>query len=100
MTMMVVPLACACFSAVRNAAAPTKSRCENGSSNIKSGGRSANAAAIATRYLKTLLFGITPLDPATFVVAPAVLAAVALLTCYLPARRATRIDPMIALRSE
>jgi predicted permease len=58
------------------------------------------AAAIATRYLKTLLFGITPLDPATFVAAPAVLAAVALLTCYLPARRATRIDPMIALRSE
>jgi predicted permease len=57
-------------------------------------------AAIATRYLKTLLFGITPLDPATFVAAPIVLAAVALLTCYLPARRATRIDPMIALRCE
>jgi len=58
------------------------------------------AAAIVTRYLKTLLFGITPLDPTTFVYAPIVLAAVALLTCYLPARRATRIDPMIALRAE
>jgi putative ABC transport system permease protein len=58
------------------------------------------AAALATRYLETLLFGITPLDPTTFVTAAIVLAAVALLTCYLPARRATRIDPMIALRSE
>jgi len=58
------------------------------------------AAAIVTRYLKTLLFGITPLDPTTFVVAAGVLTVVALLTCYLPARRATRIDPMIALRSE
>jgi putative ABC transport system permease protein len=57
-------------------------------------------AALATRYLKTLLFGITPLDPTTFVAAPIVLATVALLTCYLPARRATRIDPMIALRAE
>jgi predicted permease len=58
------------------------------------------ASAIATRYLTTLLFGITPLDPTIFIAAPLVLAAVALLTCYLPARRATRIDPMIALRSE
>jgi putative ABC transport system permease protein len=58
------------------------------------------AAAIVTRYLKTLLFGITPLDAATFVTAAVVLMAVALLTCYVPARRATRIDPMIALRSE
>jgi predicted permease len=58
------------------------------------------AAAIVTRYLKTLLFGITPLDAATFLTASVVLMAVALLTCYVPARRATRIDPMIALRSE
>jgi len=57
-------------------------------------------AAAVTRYLQTLLFGIEPLDPLTFVAAPAVLAAVALLACYLPARRATSIDPMIALRSE
>ena len=58
------------------------------------------AAAFVTRYLKTLLFGITPLDATTFVTASAVLATVALLTCYFPARRAARIDPMIALRSE
>jgi len=58
------------------------------------------AAAIVTRYLKTLLFGITPLDAATYVTASVVLATVALVTCYLPARTATRIDPMIALRSE
>ena len=58
------------------------------------------AAAIVTRYLKALLFGITPLDATTFVTASVVLATVALLTCYLPARRATRIDPMIALRAE
>jgi predicted permease len=58
------------------------------------------AAALATRYLKTLLFGITPLDPPTFFVGALVLTAVALLTCYLPARRATRIDPMLALRAE
>jgi predicted permease len=57
-------------------------------------------AAVATRYLKTLLFGITPLDPTTFVVAAVVLTTVALLTCCLPARRATRIDPMLALRAE
>ncbi|HEY7186030.1 MAG TPA: ABC transporter permease [Vicinamibacterales bacterium] len=58
------------------------------------------AAAIATRSLKTLLFGVTPLDAATYVSASVVLATVALVTCYLPVRRATRIDPMIALRSE
>jgi len=58
------------------------------------------AAAIVTRYLKTLLFGVTPLDAATYVIASVVLATVALVTCYLPARRATRIDPMIALRAD
>jgi predicted permease len=58
------------------------------------------AAAGVTRYVQSLLFGITPLDAATFVAAPLVLAAVALLACYLPARKASRIDPMIALRTE
>ena len=57
-------------------------------------------AAALTRYLQTLLFGIEPLDPATFIAAPAVLLIVALLACYMPARRATSIDPMIALRCE
>lgn len=58
------------------------------------------AAAVLTRYLQALLFGITPLDPATFIAAPALLIAVALLACYLPARRATSLDPIIALRCE
>jgi ABC-type antimicrobial peptide transport system permease subunit len=57
-------------------------------------------AAALTHYLQTLLFGIEPLDPMTFVAAPAVLVAVALIACYMPARRATSIDPMVALRSE
>jgi putative ABC transport system permease protein len=58
------------------------------------------AAALLTRYLETMLFGITPLDPVTFVAAPLVLAIVALIACVLPARRATAIDPMVALRCE
>jgi putative ABC transport system permease protein len=58
------------------------------------------AAAVLTRYLQTLLFGITPLDPVTFVAAPAVLVGVAVVACYLPAYRASSIDPMIALRCE
>jgi putative ABC transport system permease protein len=58
------------------------------------------AAAMLTRYLEAMLFGITPLDPVTFVAAPAVLVVVALVACFLPACRATSIDPMVALRCE
>ena len=57
-------------------------------------------AAAVTRYLRALLFGITPLDPISFVTAPLLLLLIALLACYLPARRATTIDPMMALRCE
>jgi predicted permease len=57
-------------------------------------------AAALSRFMRSLLFGVTPLDPATFVVVPLVLVATALLAGYWPARRVTRIDPMRALRVE
>jgi ABC-type antimicrobial peptide transport system permease subunit len=58
------------------------------------------AAGGLSRYLKGMLFGLTPLDPATFVAASVLFVAVALLASYVPARRATRIDPLVALRVE
>jgi putative ABC transport system permease protein len=58
------------------------------------------AAVGATRALRSMLYGVTPLDPVSFAAAPALLAAVALLACYLPARRAASVDPLVALREE
>jgi predicted permease len=59
------------------------------------------AASLAvSRLLKSFLFGLSAADPMTFGIIPLLLAAVALLACYVPARRATKVDPMIALRAE
>jgi predicted permease len=57
------------------------------------------AAAVSTLLVK-LLFGLSPHDPWSFVLTPAVLGAIAVAACYLPARRALRVDPTIALRTE
>ena len=59
-----------------------------------------SAAFVLTRYMASLVFGVTTHDPATFAVAPLLLAAVAALAAFLPARRAASVDPMHALRQD
>jgi putative ABC transport system permease protein len=58
------------------------------------------ASFALTRLMKSLLFGVGPTDPLTFALVPLLLSVVGFLACYIPARRATRVDPLIALRSE
>jgi putative ABC transport system permease protein len=57
-------------------------------------------AAIVTQFFRSMLFNVAPIDPLTFASVAAILAGVALFACYVPARRATRVDPLVALREE
>ena len=58
------------------------------------------AAAATTRLLRSYLAGVGPRDPLTFLVVPVLMAVVALVASYIPARRATRVNPVTALRYE
>src|SRR5262249_49664536 len=58
------------------------------------------AAAALTRLLSSLLYGVSPFDPATYAAVPAILAAAALVACTIPARRAAGLNPVAALRQE
>ncbi len=57
-------------------------------------------AFLAFQVLKSMLFGVSATDPVTFILVPALLLLVAILACYAPARRASRIDPVVALHAE
>jgi ABC-type antimicrobial peptide transport system permease subunit len=54
---------------------------------------------LAARVIQGLLFGVAPYDPATFVVVAVLMAAIGIVACWLPARRAARIDPAISMRA-
>ena len=64
------------------------------------GGIGLTAAGGVSHLIRNLLYGVSALDPITFIGVSVLLAGIALLACYLPARRAARVDPVVALRSD
>jgi ABC-type antimicrobial peptide transport system permease subunit len=63
-------------------------------------GLGVTGALAASRAVSSLLFGVSPTDPLTFTAVVGLLGSASLLACYIPARRATRVDPVVALRQE
>jgi putative ABC transport system permease protein len=57
-------------------------------------------AVAATRYMKTMLYGVSAMDPSTFAAVAALLCLIAVMACWIPARRASRVDPIVVLREE